>query len=33
MKQAYIEQITVYLNACNDIPLLDLICRLLRKSF
>lgn len=32
MKEAYIEQITKALRRCNDIPLLDLIYKLLTKS-
>lgn len=32
MKEAYIEQITKALRRCNDIPLLDLIYKLLIKS-
>lgn len=31
-KEAYIQKITEKLNECNDIPLLDLILRLLIKS-
>jgi len=32
VKEAYIEQITKALRRCNDIPLLDLIYKLLIKS-
>ena len=32
MKEAYIEKIVEYLNQCDDIPLLDLILKLLQKS-
>lgn len=31
-KEAYIQKIVEKLNECNDIPLLDLIFRLLHKS-
>lgn len=31
-KQEYINNIVVMLNRCNDIPLLDLIYKILRKS-
>ena len=31
-KEEYIEKITELLKACNDIPLLDLIHKLLAKS-
>ena len=31
-KEQYIQKITDLLNKCNDIPLLDLIFKLLRKS-
>ena len=31
-KDMYIEKIIDLLNECNDIPLIDLIFRLLRKS-
>ena len=31
-KEQYIQKITDLLNECNDIPLLDLIFKLLRKS-
>ena len=32
-KEQYIQKITHLINECNDIPLLDLICKLLLKSF
>ena len=32
MKEAYIEKITEAMRRCNDIPLLDLIYKLLIKS-
>ena len=32
MKEAYILEINKHLNQCNDIPLLDLILKLLQKS-
>ena len=32
MKEFYIEQITEAMRRCNDIPLLDLIYKLLIKS-
>jgi hypothetical protein len=32
MKDQYIQKIIALLEQCNDIPLLDLIFRLLRKS-
>lgn len=31
-KNEYIEQIVLMLEACNDIPLIDLIYKLLAKS-
>ena len=31
-KEQYIQKIVDLLNECNDIPLLDLIFKLLRKS-
>lgn len=31
-KNEYIEKITVMLEACNDIPLIDLVYKLLTKS-
>lgn len=32
MKEEYIKTINVLLERCNDIPLLDLILKLLQKS-
>lgn len=32
MKKAYIEKITAELEKCDDLPLLDLIFKLLNKS-
>lgn len=32
MKEEYIEKINILLKKCNDIPLLDLIYKLLNKS-
>lgn len=32
MKEEYIQKITELMDQCNDIPLLDLIMKLLQKS-
>lgn len=32
MKEAYIQKIVEQMNRCNDIPLLDLILKLLEKT-